>query len=140
MKKQLITGALSLGLLITGSTNVFAAEIKQNTDVKATDLKPLSSAYTTVSVSNEQVTLSIGGLENPFTSKYYKKVAWTTNGNEPSSTNSNVLITSNAGDTLSKSLSLDTVKRKLGDKRVIYGWAQATNNIWYPAGSDTISF
>lgn len=70
----------------------------------------MSAAYTTVTASNNQVTLSINGLSNPFTSKYYNMVAWTTDGGQPDSTKSNILATKRAGDTTSITLSLDEVK------------------------------
>ncbi|MCY8475000.1 hypothetical protein [Bacillus halotolerans] len=138
MNKKILSGALAVGLLVTGGTNVFAAE-NHTPAQKASSIKPMSAAYTTVTASNNQVTLSINGLSNPFTSKYYNMVSWTTDGGQPDSTKSNILATKRAGDTTSITLSLDEVKRKLGTGTRIYGWAQAANGTWYTCGSDSIS-
>lgn len=138
MYKKLISGSLALGLLLTGGTGVMAAE-HPTPAKKILNFNPAaSSAYTSVTVSGAQVTLSIGGLDNPFTSKYYKAIAWTTGG-EPNVDLNNTIRTREPGNTTSVTLTLKELQTKLNGNDKVYGWARAANGFWYPCGYGVLS-
>ncbi|MGD6863697.1 MULTISPECIES: hypothetical protein [Bacillus cereus group] len=88
MLKKLAIGALATGIILSGAGGVMAAE---NTPAlskeKVADLNTLSTAYTTVNVNGSTVEFVVKGLENPFTSKYYQRIAWTNSYSDPNNYN-----------------------------------------------------
>ncbi|HFK1722493.1 TPA: hypothetical protein ACGXQB_004311 [Bacillus cereus] len=88
MLKKLAIGALATGIMLSGAGGVMAAE---NTPAlskeKVADLNTLSTAYTTVNVNGSTVEFVVKGLENPFTSKYYQRIAWTNSYSDPNNYN-----------------------------------------------------
>ncbi|WP_259384341.1 hypothetical protein, partial [Bacillus thuringiensis] len=143
MLKKLAIGALATGVMLSGAGGVMAAE---NTPTlskeKVADLNTLSTAYTTVNVYGSTVEFAVKGLENPFTSTYYQKIAWTNSYSNPNNYNTLAVAYPQSGNGYQAYgyESLNNVKQKIGSGQTVYGFALANNGTWYPAGQAIINY
>lgn len=144
MIKKIAALTLATGLLIPSA--VSAAEPLQTVKQEPTASTQFESvAYTNVSIAGRDVKFEVKGLENPFNTSFYKRIAWTSTNKEPSVFNNNILsvsIARNSGD-LYQTVSyetIDSLKEKIESGQKVYGWARATNGLWYPAMPATLKY
>ncbi|EJQ14714.1 hypothetical protein IE5_05677 [Bacillus cereus BAG3X2-2] len=144
MLKKLAIGSLATGIMLSGAGGVMAAENTPSAiKTEVTDLQALSTAYTTVNVYGSTVEFAVKGLENPFTSTFYDRIAWTNSYEEPNNYNTLAVAIPQSGNGYSAYgyESLNNVKQKIGSNGgTVYGFAKANDGKWYRAGQATIKF
>jgi len=148
MLKKAMTTALATGVLLTSGGGVLAAEKNPGQESAKTAaataaVQTTSTAYTSVDVVGSTVQFGVQGLQSPFNTKYYQRVAWTSDPALPNTFNTlAVAVASPSGTSYSayKSESLSSIRSKVASGQRIYGWARAANGLWYEAGSAVINY
>ncbi|MGE6630897.1 enoyl-CoA hydratase [Bacillus sp. NPDC077027] len=145
MMKKIAAITLATGLLVPGA--VSAAE--QANPIPKAENKAItqftSVAYTAVSITGKRVKFEVKGLENPFNTTHYNRIAWTSNDEEPSVFNDNILSVIVAKKTgqayqVTSYEALASVKEKIESGEKVYGWALALNGVWYPTMPATLNY
>ncbi|MFS0656006.1 enoyl-CoA hydratase [Bacillus sp. 179-C3.3 HS] len=144
MIKKIAALTFTLGLLVPSAMS--AAEPQQTVKTEqAASTQFTSVAYTAVSVVGKRVKFEVKGLENPFNTTYYNRIAWTSNDEEPSVLNNNILAVYIAKKTgqrydVSTFETLISVKDKIESGQKVYAWALAANGEWYPTMPTTLYY
>ncbi|PCK22029.1 enoyl-CoA hydratase [Bacillus pumilus] len=144
MIKKIAALTLAAGLLMPSA--VSASEPLQTRKQEPTASAQLTSvAYTTVSIVGKRVKFEVKGLENPFNTNYYNRIAWTSNDEEPSVFNNNILsviVAKKTGQSyqVNSYETLALVKDKIESGEKVYGWALALNGVWYPTMPATLYY
>ncbi|MFS3912794.1 enoyl-CoA hydratase [Bacillus australimaris] len=144
MIKKLAALTLAAGLLVPST--VSAAEPLQTAKQEPSAPSQLTSvAYTTVSIVGKRVKFEVKALENYFNSNYYQRIAWTSNDEEPSVFNDNILsviVAKKSGQSyqVTSYETLTSVKDKIESGQKVYGWALALNGVWYPTMPATLYY
>ncbi|MGG1864219.1 enoyl-CoA hydratase [Bacillus safensis] len=144
MIKKLAALTLAAGLLVPST--VSAVEPLQAAKQEPSAPSQLTSvAYTTVSIVGKRVKFEVKALENYFNSNYYQRIAWTSNDEEPSVFNDNILsviVAKKSGQSyqVTSYETLTSVKDKIESGQKVYGWALALNGVWYPTMPATLYY
>ncbi|MBD3859855.1 enoyl-CoA hydratase [Bacillus sp. 28A-2] len=144
MIKKIAALTLAAGLLVP-STISATEPIQARKAEPAAPAQFTSVAYTTVSIVGKRVKFEVKALENYFNSSYYQRIAWTSNDEEPSVFNDNILSVIVAKKTgqayqVTSYETLISVKDKIESGQKVYGWALALNGVWYPTMPATLYY
>lgn len=144
MIKKIAAFTLAAGLLVPSAVSA-TEPLQTGKQEPAATAQFTSVAYTTVSIVGKRVKFEVKALENYFNSNYYQRIAWTSNDEEPSVFNDNILSVIVAKKTgqayqVTSYETLTSVKDKIESGQKVYGWALALNGVWYPTMPATLYY
>ncbi|PEK12480.1 enoyl-CoA hydratase [Bacillus toyonensis] len=155
---MVLAGAIGLsGLNLFGTTNASAAEYESSLNSKQfinisspqlqiNNLQENINARTSAKIVGKNVQLEIYNLENPFNTQFYKKVLWSFDADHPFGSEESPSYFHYV-NTKSSSSKLNYTKASLPlwkypeikEDVTIYGYVQAKNGLYYPAGSTQVT-
>ncbi|AOZ87761.1 enoyl-CoA hydratase [Bacillus xiamenensis] len=144
MMKKIAALTLAAGLLVPSTVSALEP-VQTGKQEAAASTQFTSVAYTTVSIVGKRVKFEVKALENPFNTTYYNRIAWTSNDEEPSVFNDNILsviVAKKTGQSYQvfSYETLTAVKDKIESGEKVYGWALALNGVWYPTMPATLYY